>query len=76
MMSCATCGHDRHDEKCAIYTAGKGWCSCKEYESGGEVHWLKIPGRATYRKMYAETQAFRDRAVKDAAAKARKVGNW
>lgn len=75
-MACL-CGHSRHAKRCLIYTAGNGWCSCESYEVAlAEVPWLTIPGRSAYRKMYAETQAFRDKAVKDAAAKKRKVGSW
>jgi hypothetical protein len=75
-MSC-TCGHGKHQETCNVYTAGGGWCTCTSYAASGDpAAWLKIPGRATYRKLYADTQAWRDRVVADAAAKKRKVGKW
>ena len=76
-MACGPCGHDKHDTKCLIYTAGKGWCTCQQYTPASDpTAWIKIPGRASYRKLYADTQAFRDEAVRNAAAKARKVGKW
>lgn len=75
-MACL-CGHERHERRCRIYTAGEGYCSCESYEAAGsDVPWLKVPGRAAYRKMYEETQAFRDKAVATAAAKKRVVGKW
>ena len=74
-MACADCGHDtRHVKGCGTYVPLVGWCGCLEYAPGRLVAApaVILAGRATARKLFTDTQAFRDKAVADAAAKKRK----
>ena len=76
-MACGRCGQpaDTHKgEIKEIYVAGQGWVRCKGYELPDLVTpAVSSNGGATRKKLYLDTKAFRDRSVKDAAAKARKV---
>jgi hypothetical protein len=74
---CANCGHEaRHrlNGTCPTYTVEGGWCRCTNevaVTTPGRAPALHL-GKAVLRKLYDDTKAFRDRAVADAAAKARR----
>lgn len=73
-MACLNCGRPPSDHEKLIYTTARGWEQCRGLVESNEVgQFIKIPGRSTYLKMYADTKSYRDRAVSEAAAKARKV---
>lgn len=75
-MACANCGHStRHLNGCGTYLPLVGWCECPEYFpdiTPREAPAFHVKGRANAMKMLHDTQAFRDKSVADAAAKARK----
>jgi hypothetical protein len=75
-MACGNCGHDNKHPlgRCATYTTEGGWCQCEAWVPGeSAAPSLRFAGRAQVRKLLSDTQAFRDKSVSDAAAKARKV---
>jgi hypothetical protein len=59
---------------CGTYEPLIGWCRCVEYVHGDAIAApaVHMRGRATARQLFTDTQSFRDKAVKDAAAKARR----
>jgi hypothetical protein len=74
---CENCGHDNKHSlgRCATYTTDDGWCRCENWVPREPVApSLRFAGRAQVRKLLSDTQAFRDNSVRDAAAKARRVG--
>lgn len=74
-MACRDCGRNRTDHDRAIYTAALGWRQCDGYIEGGYVDapYVLLKGVAAGRKLYTDTKAFRDKSVRDAEAKKRRV---
>lgn len=75
-MACGNCGHENKHQlgRCATYTMAEGWCRCEVWAPGeNAAPSLRFAGRAQVRKLISDTQAFRDKSIRDAAAKARKI---
>ena len=80
-MACGQCGHDANHAggRCRTYTYPEGWCNCTEYVPNTEPQaapYAVDHGRTMAQKLFIDTRNYRDKAVKDAEAKKRKVGKW
>ena len=75
-MSCQNCGESAVNHRAGrkVYRVGLGWSECELFIADSNVSpSIHLRGRATARKLYEDTKAFRERVVKEARLKGRKV---